>query len=338
MNAMNPRASVIILNWNGWEDTVECLESLYQINYPNYDVVLVDNASGDDSIERIRDYCESIIKPESNFYTYQPTNKPVKIFQQNKEETELEPVKGKLEGYNDLPSNERLVLIENDKNYGFAEGNNIGIRYALKTFKPDYILLLNNDTVVEPNFLTELIKTGESNDKTAVIGPKTYFYDYNGKNDVVWSVGGTVDLSRYPGYHNINMDELHPPVDHNSIMEVDWISGAVMLIKTDRLSSSLLNSDFFFGCEDVDLCIEMENKGFSMATNLNSVVWHKASVSKNKVRFRGLSREIKTNLKFMKTHEKNYKLHLPIHILQIIYTYSSMLIKKLGRDIKNSLS
>jgi len=75
-----------------------------------------------------------------------------------------------------------------------------------------------------------------------------------------------------------------------------------------------------------------------MVTNLNSVVWHKASVSKNKVRFRGLSREIKTNLKFMKTHEKNYRLHLPIYILQIIYTYSSMLIKKIGRDIKNSVS
>ena len=338
MNTMNPLVSVIILNWNGWEDTVECLESLYQINYPNYDVVLVDNDSSDDSIERIRDYCEAKIKPESNFYTYQSGNKPIKIFQYTKEETELEPENEKLDGYSDIPSKERLFLIENDKNYGFAEGNNIGIRYALKTLHPDYVLLLNNDTVVEPNFLTELIKTGESNDKIAVVGPKTYFYDYNGRNDVVWSVGGTVDLSRYPGYHNIDMDDHHPPVDNHSIMEVDWISGAVMLIKTDRLSSSFLNSDFFFGCEDVDLCIEMEKKDFRMVTNLNSVVWHKASVSKNKVRFRGLSREIKTNLKFMKTHEKNYRLHLPIYILQIIYTYSSMLIKKIGRDIKNSVS
>ena len=314
---MNPLVSVIILNWNGWEDTVECLESLYQINYPNYDVVLVDNDSSDDSIERIRDYCEAKIKPESNFYTYQSGNKPIKIFQYTKEETELEPENEKLEGYSDIPSKDRLFLIENDKNYGFAEGNNIGIRYALKTLHPDYVLLLNNDTVVEPNFLSELLKTGESNDKIAVVGPKTYFYDYNGRNDVVWSVGGTVDLSRYPGYHNIDMDDNHPPVDNHSIMEVDWISGAVMLIKTDRLSSSFLNSDFFFGCEDVDLCIEMEKKDLRMVTNLNSVVWHKASVSKNKVRFRGLSREIKTNLKFMKTHEKNYRLHLPIYILQI---------------------
>ncbi len=121
-------------------------------------------------------------------------------------------------------------------------------------------------------------------------------------------------------------------------MEVDWISGAVMLIKTDMLPSKLLNSDFFFGCEDVDLCIEMKNKGFKMVTDLKSTVWHKAGASKSKVKFRGISKEIKTNLKFMKTHEKNYKLHLPIYMLQVIYRYTSMLIKKIARDIKNSAS
>ena len=98
-----------------------------------------------------------------------------------------------------------MILIKNDKNYGFAEGNNIGIRYALKSLNPTYILLLNNDTVVDNHFLTELVKTGESNDKIAVVGPKTYFYDFNGKNDVIWSVGGTIDLSRYPGYHDIEL-------------------------------------------------------------------------------------------------------------------------------------
>ena len=196
--------------------------------------------------------------------------------------------------------------------------------------------MLNNDTVVEQHFLTELVKTGESNDKIAVIGPKTYFYDFNGRNDVIWSVGGTVNLSRYPGYHDIDLKGNHPVIE-NSEMEVDWISGAVMLIKTMMLPEKLLNSDFFFGCEDVDLCIEIKKNGFNMVTNLDSIVWHKAGVSKSKVRFMGISKEIKTNLKFMKMHEKNYNLHLPIHMLQVFYRYSSMLIKKIARDIKNSI-
>ena len=70
---------------------------------------------------------------------------------------------------------------------------------------------------------------------------------------------------------------------------------------------------------------------------MKSKVWHKAGVSKSRAKFRGISREIKTNLKFMKNHEKHYNLHLPIYILQILYRYSSMLIKKLARDIKNSI-
>ena len=335
MNTNKPKVSIIILNWNGWKDTIECLESLYQIDYPNYDIVLVDNDSKDDSIQRIRNYCEGQIKQKSPFYNYNPKNKPIQIFEYTKEETEKNLQTTKSE-YLEIPSDKKLILIKNDKNYGFAEGNNIGIRYSLNTLNSNYILLLNNDTVVEKHFLTEMVETGENDAKIAVIGSKTFYYNFNGRNDVLWSVGGTVDLSHYPGYHDIDLNDKLPTIK-NSKLDVDWISGAVLLIKTDKLPSKLLNSEFFFGCEDVDLCIEMKTKGFKMVTNLNAIVWHKAGASKSKVKFRGISKEIKTNLKFMKAHEKNYKLHLPIYMLQVIYRYSSMLIKKLARDTKNAL-
>lgn len=336
MNTNYPKVSVIILNWNGWKDTIECLESLYQIDYPNYEIVLVDNDSKDDSIQRIRDYCEGKLKPKSPFYNYNPKNKPIQIFEYTKDETGKNKQTNKSDVYQDLSSDKKLILIKNNKNYGFAEGNNIGIRYSLKTLNSEYTLLLNNDTVVDKHFLTEMVETGENDNEIAVIGSKTYYYNFNGKDDVLWSVGGTVDLSRYPGYHDIVLKDNLPTIK-NSKIDVDWISGAVMLIKTDMLPLNLLNSDFFFGCEDVDLCIEMKNKGFKMVTNLKAIVWHKAGASKSKVKFRGISKEIKTNLKFMKAHEKNYKLHLPIHMLQVIYRYSSMFIKKLARDTKNSI-
>jgi GT2 family glycosyltransferase len=334
MNTKNPKVSVMILNWNGWKDTIECLESVYQIDYLNYDILLVDNDSNDDSIQRISDYCEGKLKQKSPFYNYDPKNKPIQIFEYTKEETEKDlQINSE---YQDLSSDKRLILIKNNKNYGFAEGNNIGIRYALKTLNSQYILLLNNDTVVEKHFLKEMVETGESDDKIAVIGSKTYYYDFNGKDNVLWSVGGTVDLSHYPGYHDLDLNDKLPNIKDSKI-DVDWISGAVLLIKADMLPSNLLNSDFFFGCEDVDLCIEMKNRGFKMVTDLHAIVWHKAGASKNKVKFRGLSREIKTNLKFMRAHDKNYKLHLPIYILQVLYRYSSMLVKKIARDAKNSI-
>lgn len=63
-----PRVSIIILNWNGWKDTIECLESLYRIDYPNYDVIVVDNGSQDDSIQKIKEYAKGKIKVNSKFF------------------------------------------------------------------------------------------------------------------------------------------------------------------------------------------------------------------------------------------------------------------------------
>ena len=72
----SPNVSIIILNWNGWKDTIECLESVYQIIYPNYDVIVVDNDSKDDSVQKIKEYCEGKIKVESKFLNYNTDNKP----------------------------------------------------------------------------------------------------------------------------------------------------------------------------------------------------------------------------------------------------------------------
>ena len=117
---MNPKVSIIILNWNGWEDTIECLESLYQIIYPNYDAIVVDNGSEDDSIKKIKEYCEGKIKVKSKFFEYSSENKPIKIIEYTREEAEAG--EGKEEELENVPSNRKIVLIRNDKNYGFAGG------------------------------------------------------------------------------------------------------------------------------------------------------------------------------------------------------------------------
>ena len=117
---MNPKVSIIILNWNGWKDTIECLESLYQISYPNYDVLVVDNGSEDESIEKIKEYAEGKAKVESKFFEYNPENKPIKIIEYTREDAEAGG--GKEKEIMDLPSNRKLIIIKNEKNYGFAGG------------------------------------------------------------------------------------------------------------------------------------------------------------------------------------------------------------------------
>ena len=74
-----PKIAIIVLNWNKWQDTIECLESVYQITYPNYEVILVDNGSEDESIQKIEEYCEGTITVTSGFFNYEPKNKPIKI-------------------------------------------------------------------------------------------------------------------------------------------------------------------------------------------------------------------------------------------------------------------
>jgi len=111
---MNPLVSIIILNWNGWQDTLECLESIYQINYPNYHVILVDNHSQDQSLEKIREYCQGKIATESKFYTYNPENKPLTLNELTKKEAEEEI--SKIE----MPDN-HLTLIKNDTKLRFCQ-------------------------------------------------------------------------------------------------------------------------------------------------------------------------------------------------------------------------
>jgi GT2 family glycosyltransferase len=205
----DPKVSIVILNWNSGKDTIECLESLYQINYPDYDVIVVDNNSGDNSVRMIRNYAEGEIIVKSNFFDYNSHNKPIQTTTYGRQESlkidrnkekHLKINKQIINGSTDG----KLTIIKNEKNYGFAEGNNIGIRYALKNMQPDYLLLLNNDTVVHQDFLKELVDAGENGEKIGILGPKIYYYQ---DPQVIWSAGCKISWKLARGVH-IGKDEV----------------------------------------------------------------------------------------------------------------------------------
>ena len=153
--------------------------------------------------------------------------------------------------------NFETVVIDNTKeNRGFAGGNNIGIKQALEK-GADYILFLNNDTVVEPSFLKELVKAGESNKKIGILGP----------------IGGKINWLYTKGIH----------VTHNMkhiTKETDYITGACMLIKRKVIEKiGLMDEDYFLYCEDVDLCLRAQKAGFLCGVASDSRISHK--VSKN---------------------------------------------------------
>ncbi|MFX0139797.1 MAG: glycosyltransferase family 2 protein [Candidatus Hodarchaeota archaeon] len=186
---MNPHVSIIILNWNGWRDTIECLESLYQIIYPNYDVILVDNFSTDDSIKKITSYCQGDIKVNSPYTNYSIKNKPIYLFEYTKEEVENQRISFESSKIKNLKSNRKLHLIKvQEKNIMWAGGTNLGLKFCIENLAMDYILLLNNDMVFEKNFLMELVKFTqlEKNKKIGLLSPRVCLYDSPDQNQ--WSV------------------------------------------------------------------------------------------------------------------------------------------------------
>lgn len=316
-----PLVSIILLNWNGYDDTLEALESLYQINYPNYNVIVVDNHSTNNSIEKIIEYTKGNIKVETTFTKYQD-NKPI-ILNHIREDNLNQSINN-----TSTKDKKKLLLIENYENYGFAKGNNIAIDYTLKHDNPDYVLLLNNDTIVDANFLDNMIKVALSDDKIGIIGPKFYYYDFDGAHDKIWCIGSVVDLEHYPGHHSI-MDEDNYNLNGN-VIECDWVSGAGLLIKSELLAENYLDTSFFFGCEDVDLAVNVKNKGYKVVTVMDSIIWHKVGMSRHKhSTFQTEYNHIKTNLQFIKKHKNNYYLNLPRYAYQIFKLYLTALINRI---------
>ncbi len=268
-----PRVAIIILNWNGWEDTLECIESLFQISYPSFDVILIDNNSDDSSIEKINDYCQGKIKVQSEFFNYNSKNKPVKIFiYTNKELKSSEISFADFYNY----SGAKITLIKNDKNYGFAIGNNIGIEHAINTLNSEYILLLNNDTVVDKDFLTELVNVAKTNENIGFVGPKVYIY--NDKNTLQVAGGAVVDLK----YGEVDEIAYHQFDDGNfdHYIEPDYIGGTCILCKKEVIEKiGMLDPTYFMYWEDADWCFRGHKFGYKSVYAFKSMIWHKYGAS-----------------------------------------------------------
>jgi hypothetical protein len=260
-----PEVDIVLLNWNGWHDTVECLESLRKIDYPNYRLIIIDNGSSNNSVEKIREYAEGRLKASfpSRVGFEEP---PISMVEYTRKEIENglrhEVREGKLPPL-------RLVIIKNERNEGYAEGNNIAIRYALKEHYPDYILLLNNDVTVDKNFLKELVRVSESSPEIGIVGSTIYYYDmpdvinFAGEDIILWKAKGI----RYK-------DECAFP------REVDKVDGACMLIKKNVFEKvGLMDSDFYMYWEETDFCQRAKKKGYKVMYVPAAKIWHKIAVS-----------------------------------------------------------
>ena len=219
---MGKKVAIIILNWNGWADTLECLASLNRLDYNNFEIILIDNASK----ER---------PPLVNVQFLKLT-----IFQ-----------------------------IFNEENLGFAGGNNQGIKIALER-GVDYILLLNNDTTVEPDFLKKLIEVGENNKSYGIFGPVIHYSD---EPEKIWFAGGQFNWSKTRGSHIFDEPS-------EELKKVDYITGCCLLAKKEVIEKiGLLSEDYFLYYEDGDWCLRAQKAGYSCGLVGSAKIYHKQSRS-----------------------------------------------------------
>jgi hypothetical protein len=306
---------VVLLNWNGWRDTIECLESLSRVSYDAFSVIVVDNGSTDDSVSRIREYCRGGAKIESKILEPAGPSRPWRLTELTRVESEAKPPHLARSG---TSTDDNIALILNERNYGFAEGSNIGIRYCLAALDPAYVLLLNNDTVVSPDFLSELVRVGDSDEKIGILGPKLLYYDYNGRSDVILYAGGAINPWREMIAHHVGSRE----IDEGQFDiggETSWCSGAAMLIRSELVRAALLNTAYEFGLEDVEYCMNAKKRGYKVVYVPSSKVWHKVSISWKKLGKR-IGRDIPRYFFFIRNNFSSavYFYHLFVFFLGVL--------------------
>lgn len=266
-----PAIGIILVNWNGWQDTVECLESLLRSEYHAWFAVVVDNGSADGSVDRIESYCAGALDVRSPLVAFDPASKPVPFRRLAAHDANAdEPGAG-------FPDRS-VVVIENDANLGFAEANNQGTRFALAARDPEYCLFLNNDTVVDPGLLGEFVGAAARHPGAGFFGPKTLYYDHGGRRDVINFAGGSLSLVRGETRH-IGQNEVDRG-QYDMERGVDWVEGSCLLARSALLRRiGLLDPAYFAYFEENDLILRGRHAGCTAVYVPGARLWHKVSAS-----------------------------------------------------------
>ena len=243
--------AVILVNWNGFEDTIACISSLRKCDDKDFFVVVCDNGSTNDSVSQITSYCQ---EHHLRFDTFEKTES-------------CRP--------NVTLTNGHILLYQLGDNYGFSKGNNIGIQFA-SFFHPEYYLLLNNDTEVEPDFLCRLIEFQRAHTQYKVLTPLIhYYYD----KYLIWNGGGNIYWG-FRKYHFADQNESVVPKQES--IPCTFITGCALFFVPELLDEKqrLLTEKFFFGEEDFEFGLRMKKLKVKMACVLDSVIYHKVGGSR----------------------------------------------------------
>lgn len=242
---------IVLLNYNGSTDTIECLESLQKLNYSNYQVLIVDNSPLDLPFQALLDWA---------------VQKKVKFDQTTQSALDLNVFEN------------QFVFVKAKQNNGFAAGNNIALEAILKASEFNYyVWILNNDTVVDKESLKNQIlylrKPG--NEKIGILGSKLIYYFDQSK---IQAIGGKFNETFYISTHIGEGESINKPKEE--FQNIDYVVGASMLVSDIFLKEvGILNEDFFLFYEELDWVNRAKKHNWIIDWCEDSVIFHKEGSS-----------------------------------------------------------
>lgn len=254
-----PKVGVVVLNWNGWKDTVELIDSLNSTSYRSLYVVIIDNASTDESLEQIKARLWDI---QSDFtLAHYDAVHGVSYLSSDP-------------GLAMANDQKHYLLVESAANLGFCAGNNLGMQLGAE-LGAEYLLVLNNDTLVAPDFLEPMVEVAEHDESVGLVGG---IITYCEKPDTIWWAGGVFD--RFLNNRRLLDRELLGALEQQFPYETEWISGCMMMIPI-RIYTQFggYAEEYFIWSEEWDYSLRVSKAGYKLVVAPRTRICHKVGRS-----------------------------------------------------------
>ncbi|GED82512.1 MULTISPECIES: glycosyltransferase family 2 protein [Latilactobacillus] len=198
------KIAILILNYNNYEDTKECIERLTKLSIDNSRIIVIDNHSSDDSLVKLRK----------------------------------------------LSNSKSFELLSAKRNKGFAAGNNMGIKYAIKKGM-DYVVILNNDFILNEDIISPMTEYLNQNRNVGVVGPS------------IWSQNVLINIGNKVNFRNVKYDNSISLDNASNIIDADYIVGACMVSRVEAIKKvGLLPEEYFLNFEETSWCLMFKRKGY----------------------------------------------------------------------------
>jgi len=308
---------IIIVNHNTTGDTIECIESVLKPTEINFKIIVVDNSDNDENVKQLENWAigeshltVSTLYPDLVF-PLQP--KPLDFASYTEQEfTHLE-----------LNQLKKVTIIKADKNNGFAAANNIVLNYFIKNDEGKNLFwLLNNDTVITANALSQILEFFNKNNQSGLLG--TSLMEYT-KQDKVQSFGGVY----FPFWAKLSIPRTW--TDFKKARGIKYPNGASMVVTSDFLKSvGPMSEDYFLYFEETDWTLRGKANGFAPMFLNASVVFHKGGTSTGKNSILADYYYTRAKLLITKKYYSTYLLHISV-LICMVFPINRLLKRQLDR-------